>query len=294
MTIAIDGRGWRCWRNPDEHKGRSPVYLISALLSCGREEAAAIAGVRQALDHENFAETIAAMLSPPKVEVSDPNRGIKLMPSFKPFTRTPPPLFVKYLASRGYTDLPELTTEWDLHFCTTGDFKGRVIFPVIEGGKVKTWTGRSIFKDAHLRYKALTPDEQKAKERGWPLAVGPISNYLLWYDVLMAGGDTLFICEGPFDALKLNTLGVELGVRATPYFGIRPSKQQINLLHEIRPRFRRGVIVGDSGAEVQAMRTHGELAALGFYMAILPPGVKDPGKLTHRTFGKLLSGLAPS
>jgi hypothetical protein len=59
-----------------------------------------------------------------------------------------------------------------------------------------TYTGRTIYPDIELRYKTLSYDPELEEIP----AVGPISDYLLFYDKLMKNDwdcDVLIYCEGP-------------------------------------------------------------------------------------------------
>ena len=111
-------------------------------------------------------------------------------------------------------------------------------------------------------------------------ALGPINDYLLWYDKLaFCDAHTLLITEGPFDALLMNILGADLGIVATCIFTNTPTERQIGLLHEMLPRFRRKFLMLDNDMVHQSIRLHGELSSLRVKELYLPPGVKDPAKL---------------
>ena len=142
--------------------------------------------------------------------------------------------------------------------------------------------------DAKLRYKTLTTDPEKAREMGMKPAVNAINNYLLFYDELMkSSAHTLVIVEGPFDALLMNVLGRKLGIIATCIFTNTPTQEQINLFHEIMPRFERRCILLDNDMYAQALRLRSELSSLGVEQISLPRGVKDPALLRKKQLAKL-------
>jgi hypothetical protein len=207
-------------------------------------------------------------------------REFRDVTSFQPYKR--------YLLRRGYTkaqvfdDLKQL----GLLYCTVGPFGGRVIFPVREKGVLASWTGRSVHRDAFLRYKSLS---YKSSEQCGVLALGPISDYLLWFDDLnKCEHDTICLVEGPFDALKVRVLGGGVGVTSTCFFTQSPSKRQVDLLHMILPKFRRRFLVLDRNTVHVSMRLSGELSSLDVAPLFLPNGVKDPGDLRQSDFNELL------
>jgi hypothetical protein len=204
------------------------------------------------------------------------------MPSARPFLR--------YLADRGFSSehIATLTQRYGIRYCTRGPYAGRIIFPVRMGDDLCTWTGRSISPTATLRYKSLSPDPEKAESEGVEPAMGPISNYLLFYNLLWRTRcDVLYLCEGPFDALKIGVLGKDRGAIATCCFTAAPSAAQVELLHELFPRFRRRVLLLDRGTLPTTLRTASLFAGLDVDIGDLPRGVKDPGELDQRQFDRI-------
>lgn len=286
MAVSLDGRGWSCRRNR-QHSGKSAARLINALLQCGMEQANAIVGTRRHLQAD-VASTVANLLQPKGgADVSD--HRLRLPSEFKPFRRQPKFLerpFADYLKSRGFSRPDYLTEDYDLYYALRGPFAYRIIFPIYFEGRLVNWTARAIGNDS-LRYKTLSTNKEKALP-GDILGIGPISDYLLWYDDLMdIECDTIMLMEGPFDALKVNELGRDQGICATCFFTTVPSRQQIELLHSLLPRFKRRYLLQDRGVEARALETNAALSALKLRPAQLPPGVDDPGELTPATWRKI-------
>ena len=286
MSINIDGKGWRCWRNHD-HKGKAPTRLVQALLNVDWHRACEIVGRPSAPD--NFIARVRAELGPaPQLE----QRTLKLPKEFKPFTGLPSSRpFENYLINRGY-DLTfirtGLTDRYNVRYCTQGSFAGRVIFPVCHMGALISWTGRTIGSDP-LRYKSLTVDAERAKTIGYKPAIGPISHYLLFHDrIINSNAETLILCEGPFDALKINVLGRKFGVVATCFFTAEPTAPQIDLLHDLVPRFRRCFIVLDKGEFAKSVKVAGKLITLGVEPKPIPNGCKDPAEFTSKILRDIL------
>jgi hypothetical protein len=135
----------------------------------------------------------------------------------------------------------------------------------------------------------LSADPEKAELDYMPPALAPINNYLLWWDDLMkADVETIILCEGPFDALKVTTLGWNMGVAATCFFTQSPGPLQVDLLHELLPRFRRKYLLLDQGTIPALIKIAAELQTLGVERLLLPRGVKDPGVLTREQLESVL------
>ena len=286
MTINVNGRGWYCWRNRD-HRGRKASRLIQALIGCSREQASQIAGELTYVP-EDLVSSVNALLSPKKEDRPD----LVELPEFKKLSNSPVARpYINYLTGRGFDKswLLRRGTGLGLRYCTRGVFKGRVIFLIKHEKKLVSWTGRTIFVNDQIpRYNALTDDLDRAREKGLIPSHGPISSYLLWYDRLLdQGGDTLYVTEGPMDALKVAMLGRRMRARATCVFTAQPSEAQIGLLHDLIPRFNRTVVLLDASALGRALWTHSALASLGVELGKLPSGADDPGKLNARTFAAL-------
>ena len=279
MSISLEGKGWRCWRN-NQHRGGDPTRLVAALIHCSTEQAHVIVHGAASVDLPgDLLSRVRGALAPPAAQAS----VVKLLlpKEFLPFKDLPSARpFASYLRARGfnYRDIERLTIDYGVRYCTRGPFASRIIFPVYFQEQLVTWTGRTVSHRDHLRYKALSIEADEI--RGTPAAVGSIFSYLLWYDQLaLWTRDTLVICEGPFDALRVNVLGRRHGIAATCFFTSRPSHQQVGLFHELVPKFRRCVLLLDSD---MAMKVHGlgwELSSLKIDVVKLPAGIKDPGEL---------------
>ena len=96
--------------------------------------------------------------------------------------------------------------------------------------------------------------------------------------------DTLVLCEGPFDALKVDVLGRDYGIAATCFFTSAPTDAQIALLHDLCPQFRRKVLLLDRGTLALAMRVNSRLAGLGVITREVSGDLKDPGVHNAATF----------
>lgn len=293
MSVNVSGKGYRCWRGPT-HRGRNPARLVAALLGCTFDRAMDITGSAIHIP-DDLAARVNAILKPPATK---PPEGLKIPEEFKAFKGLPSSKpFIRYLKGpdRGFTDveIQSFTKRWGVRYCTRGAFRGRIIFQIKFQGKLQTWTGRTIYDQEELRYKALTRDPERAESMGYPPANGAISHYLLWYDWLLnkSDADTIILTEGPFDALKVNILGNIRGVAATCCFTSSPTDLQVALLHELMPKFKYRYTLFDQGTFTTGVRVARTLTALGVIPAQLPPQLKDPGLFDETSFRKFSIAL---
>jgi hypothetical protein len=288
MSINLKSGGWRCFRRPDSHRGGNPAGLVAALLGINAESARAIVGTNVHIP-DDVLGTVRGLLGP--TVHKDPAR-IAMPAEFKPIRyQRSAKRFRDYLKgpSRNFTDkeIDRLTDEYGLRYCTQGKFRGRIIFPVWDHGKLVSYTGRTIYPDQELRYLTLSTDAEKDDPPAW----GPINDYLLFYDQLVENADdcdTLILCEGPFDALKVSVLGRPYGIEATCFFTATPSQAQIYKLHDLVPVYRNRYLMLDAGTLAAALRTQFDMEALQCTVLTLPKNTKDPGLLTRDQLLKIV------
>jgi hypothetical protein len=289
LSVSLQGHGFRCWRHP-EHRGKNPAKLIQALLNCSWDRANQIAGNNTYLP-DNFMAKVRLSLAD-EDDVKPIANNLKLPDTFYQFSNKPSArLFINYLHGRHFTDADiAATKDYGIYYCTRGPFKGRIIFTVTFEGQLCGWTGRTIYDTQMLRYKTLSNDFEKAGQEGLLPAPNPISHYLLWYDKIKdAGADTIILSEGPFDAWRLNLLGKRLGVVATCFFTSSLSQTQLQLLHELLPKFKHRYLMLDANTLPKALHMKSDLMALGVDIKHLPAGVKDPGDVrTEKQLQELL------
>lgn len=282
MSVNLNSGGWRCFRRPETHKGGHPAGLVAALLGVSREAAGAIVGENVHIPSDLLG-TVRGLLNP----AAEPIRGkIRLPEEFKRFDgQRSSRRFVEYLAgpTRQFTasEIARLSDEYGLRYATSGKWKGRIVFPVWYNGDLVSWTGRSIYPDQELRYLTMSTDPEKDDPPAW----GPINDYLLFYDQLVENADdcdTLILCEGPFDALKVSVLGRPYGIDATCFFTAAPTQGQIYMLYDLVPLYRKRYLMLDAGTLATALRTQLDMQALQCSVLTLPKSLKDPGLITQK------------
>lgn len=281
LNISLHDRGWYCLRNRG-HSGRSDARLLQALLNCTYEHALSIAQGGSVLPDNWYARVMQMVNMPTELALAKPLVWPKEFRKLDLHSVLARP-YVAYLRGRRYTDnqIDRMQERFDISYCRKGAFHGRIIFPVYFEDRLVTWTGRTISRNVDLRYKTLTADPDKAFEEGTQCALGPVSNYLLWWDdIIDCDADTIVLCEGPFDALRIMHLGWTEGIVATCFFTAQPGPMQVELLHELLPRYKRRFLLLDEGTWATTMQVTDSLAALRVQPLHLPSGTKDPDLLT--------------
>jgi len=130
-----------------------------------------------------------------------------------------------YLLGRGLPAdrLDALIAQFDLRF---DEQERRVVFPVREAGQELGYAARAI--DAKVR----------KRWRDYPFE-GALRTTVYQADRVLAGGNTLFVVEGPFDALMV-TAAMQPGNDsvATAFFGSLPTDEQLAYITAAIPLFR--------------------------------------------------------
>ena len=101
------------------------------------------------------------------------------------------------------------------------------------------------------------------------------------FDLLRKGGRRLYVCEGPFDAMRVDYVSRIEGLpdRATCMFGVSYTQQQLTRLHCLAADYDELVILFDRVAMPQAIQLDQALSLGKSRIQTLQEGVKDPGEL---------------
>jgi hypothetical protein len=284
LAISTRNRGWRCLRNPRMHRGRSYSKLLVGLLNCSVERARELIGEEAAVrlpDSEEFATGWRKQLGLTEPVDTRP-KTLSLPKEFKRLTPDAPRSslgFWNYLYKRGYT---EKQADWaaeayDLHYAMSGRYSYRLIVPVKAfDGQLMTWTARGI-SDQEIRYLTLKSDEARAAPGELLLGLP------LLYKATLAR--CLVVCEGPFDAIAVSTLGHKYGVWGTCLFGLELSEKQADLLAEVETRFERIRVALDPEQAWLRMLDMRQLLPKRCKPLQIPQGFKDPGELIEAPEG---------
>jgi hypothetical protein len=260
----------------------SAVPLISNIARVSYDDARAI------LDQEiefSSGSTPAALLSQLhgwEEAKSAPLKSIRMRSSFHAFSIKPARAekrYHTYLENRGFANPERVARDYGLRWCSSGDFKGRLIFPIWVEGKLVGWTGRAIGRTKN-RYKAEPPGDGMQR--------------LLWESGNIEDGDVLAITEGPFDALKVSWAVIDEGVTAVALLTNKAGPEKLDRILKLSKKASRTVILLDRAAEGQAIQLQRQLAVISPEVLFLPPGVKDPGDLKREQAHRVLFDGPPS
>lgn len=285
---------WNCWRN-SRHGGRSPVKLIQALLNCSWEQAQKIADevAVTAEGWQRLAANPKLMFSTPEEEAVTPV-PLEMPPNFRkvrPHGITA--AYAEYLRKRGFPAraLPRLYRRYKIMAATSGFWAHRIIFPVFRGGQLVCWTSR-VVRGGGVRYMSLSSDPAQARKWGQPQALANVKDVVWNGDELLQWreGGALIVCEGPFDALKLDFYGRRYGLRATCVFGLKPRMQQVCVLAEIAKHFDHVYTMQDTIADSAALASN--LALLRARPVPVPDSAEDAGALSSGQVRRVARRLA--
>lgn len=288
LGVAPETGYWSCWRNR-KHRGKKLHRLLMKLLRISYKEACDILGekidwIREGsfeIFEDNF--DINNLFGEQDVEEIGDLEFDKDFRRFGNYMSERP--FLRYLEKgRGFhrTHVMEVIEAYDFYFCISGKWQDRLILPVRLDGKLMTWTGRHLQPNAELRYRSLSEKEG---------ALMSIKDLVFNYDELVnSGGKTLFVCEGPFDAIKLDFYARDLDCRSTALFSKALRLPQSYLLSDLSNVFDKIVILLDAEELEATLMSDATLAFLHDQVDLgeLPAGFHDPGELTSTAVYQLV------
>ena len=244
MGLELGSSKWACWKNA-RHRGRNAAYLIAALTGCSSETAAELAGLGVASGVDDLRARLTALDGPPLSKAKQLPRYelrpacFRLRPGGHRSRR-----FLQYLEGRG---LPaESVARYQLHGSDSGDFRGRVVLPIVCQGRTVGATGRAIRRGR--RYHTLP---------------GGVGTQSLLLEQLATGGQLLVIVEGPFDALALDWAAHtgDLPVHAVALGGLALTEPKRVALDRLAARYARTVLLLDATALSRSLELQRELGA---------------------------------
>lgn len=297
MGLRLDTREpyWGCWRD-DTHRGKSPARLIAALLDCSMAEAHKIIEVGDLSgidDYERVASALQGTIGKP--ERQEQVKELVYPREFRQLRDGEPASgpFMRYLRDRGLDHLDNLSWFYSLHYAISGPFAQRVIVPFFFNGHLVGWTARAIGKSARLRYKTLSHKPETAEKQGSAIPAPMNPKAIVFnYDNASHGGETLFICEGPMDAIKLDWYGGP-DVSAVACLGM-PEPRQLMVIAKLSQVYDNICVALDNDSLLKSDALQEELQALchcPVMRIIMPKGIKDPGEMQLRDVRHLLGSL---
>lgn len=190
--------------------------------------------------------------------------------------------FRDYMESRGFPrhDHAALYQTYDISWCRTGRYKNRIIFPLFHKMMLVGWTGRAITR-SRARYDTHPPG----------VAAGRIVWNNFAFEPKPRKRDVLVLCEGTFDALKLDWFGWEHGLRSSALLGNNAGSAKLRVVAEIAQRFRKTYVMLDRAAEGHALDIVAALSVCGVEYLELPGEADDPGEMTAQEVRALAATL---
>ena len=280
LGISLETGWYSCWRNRQQHSGKSPVRLLMRLLGLGYEAAREAAGLDESyIDPEGFSAMAGRLLRPPdEPEGADlPSRSLAPDKYFVPITEAPlTRRFWNYLYGRGFDggDIDSVCADYGLFAARHGQYAWRLVLPYYVAGEMVTWTAR-----------AIAPSSARYLDCPIATAITPAKRTLYNHDAAASGGRILVVVEGPLDALKLDAYGRGAGVRAVGLSTNSLTEDQVYLLEEASTGFDRVVIMMDNKTDfglADSMRMRGQLRSSRFGIERVPFGRGDAAELTPR------------
>jgi len=177
------------------------------------------------------------------------------------FEKEMPSIFAQYLHKRQFNP-SQIEELYGVKCCyLTGDFKYRLVIPVVQGDRIVTYVGRDVTDKSTLRYKNLKEE----------LSVLPAKECVYNIDNV---SDTAIIVEGITDVWRLR-------YNAVATLGLVHTKRQVRLLSK---RLKKAFICFDSEDQAQEMaKVLGEeLAMSGVDTYIVAIDKADPGMLSEK------------
>lgn len=274
LGVNLTTGKWGCHRD-QSHRGKSSRTLVKAILGCSSQQAGFIVRQYSGSDPDTLDGVLATLEADHKGHIVESNLGVAekarhqaLGPQFRDFYDIRPrgitKRFFQYLMDRGYDNPEDVIENFDLKCALTGRYKDRIIIPVKLHGDLFGWTSRAIVDPRNApRYLASNED---------------VKTTVLNYDNLKEGGKRLFIVEGPFDAIRMDSYRHgDVPFRATCTFGTSVSVSQYALLRKLVKSYDEAYVLFDQGADGPAE----DLAQwVGAKKAYLPASIKDPGELS--------------
>lgn len=278
MGLSLETGWWACWRNRQQHSGKSPLRLLMRLLHVSYWRAREIAGLGDDyIDPDGF-DAVAARVMGRDLHIAKPDNiqrdFLDLPREFSPLSRGGARFDAYMRDARDFGPATSLLHEYyTVCYAQTGDWRDRIILPYIVNGEIVAWTGRAIAPSS-IRYRDLDRDS----------CLVPIKETLYNHDAGTKPGKVLMLTEGPVDALKVDVYGREVGVRAVALSTNSASDAQMFILEEMALCFETVVVVMDNASElsiVDSMRMRQRLMSIpNARIEPVPYGRKDPGELS--------------
>lgn len=279
LGINLSNGFWGCWRS-EAHRGSNLAYLLQHLLSVTYREAERLSG-KDAISYDpaSLDAVAGGMLQDTDTKGTDVsnNRSILLPQEFRPLhdAKMASERFLYYLSGRGFPIkyLENMSRHYKIKYAISGDYANRIILPVSMYGVTVSFTARSIKPNNNLRYLSASNEDSFLS----------IKSTIYNFDAALSGGDTLFVVEGPFDALKVDWFARDYKCHAVALFNMSMESAQYAMMLDLIPLYKRVVFMLDSGEDSKSNEMAEEFV---FFKKVevmggnVPFGKPDPGELS--------------
>ena len=282
LGINEKSRFWSCWKN-SKHRGKGYYNLFKKLLKCSEQQLRLLCEDKKLLIEDEF-NSIKDKLNIKTDRKENKVELLNFLPEFMEIKNSGiTKRFWDYLVERGFDNPDIIISKYNLKCCLVGEYKFRIIIPIYKDGKLVTWTSRSLYKNAKLRY--LTHPIKDS--------VLNIKDTLFNYDYINNGGEVLFITEGPFDAIKMQYLFPFPSYKATCLYTKSISDVQEVLLYYIAPNYNKVILLLDKNEISQSFFMMSNLSFISNFETMIFPfnDIKDPGELTKEHMNILLNTI---
>lgn len=249
LAVALDGKGYYCYRDP-RHAGKSPRYLLRRLGLSEMDIALLLAGT-------NTYEP------QPRAKRPDIEQARKRWGYFLPVAESDK--YLGYLESRGFSNPERVARQYDLRYDTEGKWAQRLLIPIAEDEGVITWTGRAVRTGLAPKYY-VNPIEHP----GFVYTPRPTRRVLV-------------ITEGPLDALKFSVAYEDRALSAVALMGKAISEAKLLRLSEMATDAAYVLVCLDNDCSVSEVYNFiNELRPLvrcPIERLRLPPQYKDAGEM---------------
>lgn len=246
--------GWYgCWRD-SSHRGRDFSYLAAKLIGIPQAKAKSLLVLYGGVVNDKPEEQpVTTVVLPDEFSPLEQLQSMKsLFPFYAPFD---------YLEHRGI-DIA-LAIKLGIGVAFTGKYSNRIIIPVRRGGLLRGYTARTWTNDK-LRYLS-----SQGFQEIWPYT-DESNNTKKEY---------LVIHEGPFDALRSQTLFNKMGVDMTAMclFGKTITDKKRNLLVSLSRQYKKLVVMLDGGCWATAEELKNDVGTFYDKACAVECPQKDPG-----------------
>lgn len=217
LAVSRDGNFYRCYRD-GSHSG-SNLQRLLVRLGCVREETTSL------LNRYQLGTVLVEQRTPRKAQDLSAR-----WERFRPAWESEGAL--RYLDKRGFEKQVEVCKRYDLRFAENGTWAKRLLFPITKQNLLVGWVGRA--------WKSSLMPKYLVEEKTAPEA--------LYFP--RQPRETLFVVEGPMDALKIAVASEQSGASAVAVLGkfFDPAKQVCLAQH--CAKVRRVFLVLDNDADL--------------------------------------------